>query len=868
MAMPSFWSALDFFTKKRQQKALREEDDKKLFVERYQSLRELLKHNNEVLLNMGDMQEKASGAFVFDKAYIETSCKKIAHGIKSIIDNLNILADERYRNLVIPFQSIEAAVSSRLAAKMTIPKTDYVLSLQQLSREAIASAGGKMAPLGELANMLNLPVPPGFVVSTYAYQTFLEYNGIQAIVQSKMRKLDIRDYKALQAVSEEMQSMVREGGIPPDVEQAIQDGYRRLCDQAGEKNVMVAVRSSALHEDILASFAGQYESALNVSSGNLLAEYKNVLASQFTPRALFYFRDKGFEIEQMAMAVGVLAMVQAEASGILYTRDPGDPERHDMLITAVWGLGPYAVGGVVPTDDYRISKKDMAITTGEKKTPQETMLVGRPEGGTQEAAVPHERAGKPRLNDERIKDLVSGAQRVEEYFGQPQDMEWAMDDKGQLYFLQSRPLRLRALEPEQDRRHAIVVEGHTVLLDKGSIASRGVAAGPVYIARREEDLAHFPDGGVLVTRHSYPEFAAVLQKASAVVSDIGSVLGHLATVARECRVPALFNTDRATKKLRNGMEVTVDAAYGHVYDGIVDELLKEKDKDIAFETSPVLKQLREIMEYITPLNLVDPRGPDFRPEKCQTFHDITRFAHEVSLKAMLDLSKESHFSDRSTKRLASAGVPLQWWVIDLEDGIQPGVTGKKVEPGQIVSIPMRALWDGMTALPWKGPPPVDAKGFLSVMFSATKDPKIDPAVGRRFAEKNYIIVSKHFCNVSTRLGFHFSTLEAHLCDEENLNYITFVFTGGGAEADRKNRRAALISRLLEEFDFRVEVRGEAVFARIEGHKQAFMEDRLMVLGHIMVHTRQMDMVMYNDAMVDYYYKNILKDTLALVSNPF
>jgi pyruvate,water dikinase len=868
MVMPSFWSALDFFSKKRQQKALREEDDKKLFVQRYQSLRELLNQNNEVLLNMGDMQEKASGAFVFDKTYIETSCKKIAHGVKSIIDNLDILADGKYRDLVIPFQTIEVAISSHLASKVTIPKTDYVLPLQQLSSDIFAVAGGKMAQLGELANRLHLPTPPGFVVSTYAYQTFLEHNGIQALVQAKLQKLDIRDYAALESASREMQLMVRQGGIPPVVEQAIQDGYRRLCDQSGEKDIMVAVRSSALNEDILASFAGQYESVLNVSPENLLDEYKNVLASQFTPRALFYFRDKGFEIEQMAMAVGVLAMVEAKTSGILYTRDPGDPERHDMLITAVRGLGPYAVGGVVPTDDYRISKKDMAITTGEKKTLQQTMLVGKPEGGTQEAAVPHELAAKPGLTDEQIRDLASKAQQVEAYFGQPQDIEWAMDDKGQVYFIQSRPLRLRASESDQDRKQAIVVEGHAILLDKGSIASRGVAAGPVYIARRQADLAHFPDGAVLVTRHSYPEFAAVLQKASAVVSDIGSVLSHLATVAREYRVPALFNTDRAVKTLRNGMEVTVDAVYGHVYDGIVEELLKEKDKDVSFETSPVLKQLREVMEYITPLNLVDPRGPDFRPEKCQTFHDITRFAHEVSLKAMLDLSRESHFSDRSTKRLASAGVPLQWWVIDLEDGIQSGVKGKKVEPEQIVSLPMRALWDGMTALPWQGPPPVDAKGFLSVMFSATRDPKIDPAVGRRFAEKNYIIISKHFCNVSTRLGFHFSTLEAHLCDEENLNYITFVFTGGGAEADRKSRRAMLISRLLEEFDFRVEVRGEAVFARIEGHKQAFMEDRLMVLGHIMVHTRQMDMVMYNDAMVDYYFKKIIKDARAIVTNPF
>lgn len=866
--MPSFWSALDFFSKQRQRKALRDQDDRKTFVKRYRALRELLKANNQVLFDMGDMQEKAGGAFVFDKAYVISSYESISQGIDKIVKNLDILADGKYKTLSLPFKSIDAAIRNHLTAKTTIPKTAFVLPLAKLNKESVPTAGGKFAPLGEVANALKIPVPPGFVVSTYAYQTFLEHNRIRDMVKEKVGKVDIRNYEALRAASEDIQTLIRQGRIPHDVEKAIGEGYRRLCEEIGRKDVKVAVRSSALNEDVVAGFAGQYESALNVPRENLFAQYKHVLASQFTPRALFYFRDKEFDVEQMAMAVGVLAMVPAETSGILYTRDPGDPDKQDMLITAVRGLGPYAVGGVVPTDNYRVSgaKGGMHITR-EAETPQDIMLAPRPEGGTVEIAVPKDQVTNPRLSDEHIETLVSNARQVEEHFGRPQDIEWAIDDKGRAFFLQARPLRLSAAGPRQDKSRITVIEGRPIVLDKGSIASRGIAAGPVYIARRHEDLDHFPDGGVLVVRHSYPDFADALPRASAIVSDIGSVLGHLATVAREYQVPALFNTGIATKKLSNGMQVTVDAVYGHVYEGIVPELLKEKEKIHAVEPSPQLKQLKKIMAFITPLNLTDPRGPDFRPEKCQTLHDITRFAHEVSLRAIFELSKESHFSEHSTKRLVSQGVPLQWWVIDLEDGIQAGVTGKKVEPEQIVSIPLRALWAGMTALPWQGPPPIDAKGFLSVMFSATKDPAIDPAVGKRFAEKNYMIVSKNFCNVSTRLGFHFSTLEAYLCNEENLNYITFVFTGGGAEMDRKNRRATLISRLLEEFDFRVEIRGEAVFARIEGHKQNFLEDRLSVLGHIMVHTRQMDMVMYNDAMVDYYYKNILKDTLALVNAP-
>ena len=436
-------------------------------------------------------------------------------------------------------------------------------------------------------------------------------------------------------------------------------------------------------------------------------------------------------------------------------------------------------------------------------------------------------------------------------------MEWTMDQKGRLYLLQSRPLRVASGVALADEKRPMVPKGYRILLDKGTIASRGVGAGPVYIVNCEEDLADFPDGGVLVVRHTYPQFAVVLEKASAVVSDIGTVLGHLATVAREYSVPAIFNTENATKVLSNGTQVTVDAFYANVYEGIVEELLREKKTDYAFKASPVLDQLQEILQMITPLNLTDPRSPDFRPAGCKTLHDITRFAHEVSLEAMFDLSKKSHFAAESTKQLVCE-VPMQWWVIDLEDGIKEGVKGKRVGYEEIRSIPMRAIWEGMTALPWKGPPPVDTKGFLSIMFGATMDPSMDPSVRKRFAEKNYIIISKHFCNLSSRLGFHFSTTEAYVGDNPNENYVSFIFKGGAADIDRRVRRVQLIGKLLQQFDFRTEVKDDSLFARLAGHDQDYVKERLKVLGHIIIHTRQLDMGMSNVARANWYYEDILK----------
>ncbi|MBW1739674.1 MAG: pyruvate, water dikinase [Deltaproteobacteria bacterium] len=861
-----FQPVFDFFSKKKQQKALRDEDDRKLFIQKYKAFREVLNNNNKVLMTMADMQEKASGAFIFDRAYVRSSYQAVADGVKRIIDNLNILGNGKYKDLIIPYKKNDEAIRNRLAAKIAIPKTDYVFRLKELGKEAISSAGGKLAHLGELANILGLPVPPGFVITTYAYQVFAQHNQIQDILHERTSKLDIRNYDELTATSQEMQQLVRNGQIPEDLERAILDAYKAMCQEAGEENLRVSVRSSALHEDIMASFAGQYETAMNVPAEALLAQYKNILSSQFTSRALFYYKDKEFDIEEMAMAVGVLAMVQAKASGIMYSRDPSSPQENAILINAVWGLGPYVVGGVVPTDNYRVSGNGKKKITREEAGHQEVMLVGRPEGGTQQVPVPKEWLRKPCLNNEQISELASYAHKVEAHFGQPQDMEWAMDQEGRLYLLQSRPLRVASSETLFEKERSMVPKGHKILIDKGTIACRGVGAGPVYVVNQEEDLAHFPEGGVLVVKHTHPEFAVALRKASAVVSDIGTVLGHLATVAREYNVPAIFNTENATKVLKNGMQVTVDAVYANVYEGVAEEVLRKKKTDDAFKASPVLRQLQEILQMITPLNLTDPRSPDFSPAGCKTFHDITRFAHEVSLKAMFDFSKESHFSDRSTKQLV-CDVPMQWWIIDLEDGIKEGVKGKRVRPEEIVSIPMKALWEGMTALPWKGPPPVDTKGFLSVMFGAMTDPSIDPSVRKRFADKNYIIISKHFCNFSSRLGFHFSTSEAYVGDNPNENYVSFMFKGGAADVERRVRRVQFVGRLLEHFDFRTEIKDDAVLARLEGHDKEYLKERLKVLGHIIIHTRQLDMVMFNDAMVNWYYEDMLKGIKSFVNIP-
>ena len=750
--MPDFFSSItDFFNRRRQMKFIRDEDDKVLFVKKYMAFRQVLENNNAVLLNIADMQEKAGGGFLFDSVYVRSSYAAISGGVKRIIHNLNILADAKYVDLMIPYRQIDAQIRTELTQGVTIPVTDYVLPLQTLNQNRVAEAGGKFACLGQLLNALGAPVPPGFVITTYAYKVFAQHNHIEDFMRQRADDFYSRDYSKVESACGEVRNLVINGEVQAELAEMIMGACEALQKQAAREDLRLALRSSALHEDIRASFAGQLRSALNVPCEAILDEYKAILASQFTPRALIYYRDKGFAVEEMAMAVGVLAMVDAKVSGIVYSRDPGSQHEDIVLMSAVWGLGPYAVEGRVPTTNYCIvgDKKDKITCEGDAG--QEVMLVPDPTAGTKEMPVPKEWLRTSCLTDEQVRRLAHYARKAEANFGQPQDMEWAIDQEDHFYLLQSRPLRLPMLKPSSNQTRPRVAEGRKILIDKGTIACPGTAKGKVCVVTNVKDLGDFPEGGILVIRHTHPEFAEALQKASAVVADIGAVLGHLATVAREYSVPAIFNTGNATLVLDDGMHVTVDADYGNVYEGVVKELLTEKRTEDVFERSPVMKQLRKILELIVPLKLTDPRSADFSPQKCKTYHDITRFAHEMALRSIFLLSKESHFSDRSTKRLVS-GVPLQWWVIDLEDGLSKDVKGKQVKPGDFVSIPMKALWAGMIAVPWKGPPPVDTKGFMSVMLKSMTDPSIDPAVGRKFADRNYILVARNFCNVSTRLG--------------------------------------------------------------------------------------------------------------------
>jgi pyruvate,water dikinase len=835
------------------------------FKARYHSFKLLLEANNKALEIMAELDEMLKGQRPFGMTFVRARCTRVITQVWQITKCLDDLAPGKYAALRERFKSIREQVNRIVGAGAGGSEGSPVLPLGEVTRALAAQVGGKMAELGEIRQRPGIEVPGGFVVTARGFRRFMEHNELQAEIDRRLQAAGAEQLDHLAELGAEIRELITGAEIPGDLEQAIRDQYALLEQTEGE-GVSVAVRSSALGEDLPgASFAGQHDSELNVPKGSLLDAYKAVVASKYSLPAMSYRLSRGIRDENEVMCVGVLAMVDAAAGGVLYTRDPVNTADDSVIVSSTWGLPVAVVEGIAAADLWVVTRGDPPEVQRRVIARKQTKTAGHPDEGVRQVELSGAEGERPSLTDEQVLELARIGLRLEEDEGAPQDIEWALDRDGEFKLLQCRALPIVSTSDVAGGQSEAEVGSESVLLRGTVTASPGVAAGPVCVVHTEPDALRFPDGAVLVVVQPLPHWATLLSRAAAVVSEQGSVAGHLANVAREFSVPALFGVEGATEGLRTGQVVTVDADGRTIREGRIEALLARvaPPKNL-MAGSPVHAALAAAARHITPLNLLDPDAADFRAERCTTLHDITRFSHEKAVQEMFRFGRDHHFPERSSKQLY-CDVPMQWWVLNLDDGFAEEVEGKYVKLESIVSIPMLAVWEGITAVPWEGPPPIDGKGFMSVLLEATTN--ADLATGRRsrYADRNYFMVSKNYCCLTSRLGAHFAIIEALVGERTGENYISFQFKGGAADYDRRLKRVVFVKEILEEYGFRVELNQDNVIARLEGYARAFMEGRLRILGYLAIHTRQLDMIMSSRSSVSYYRKKIHEDIRSILS---
>ena len=819
---------------------------------KYEAFKSLLTHDQQVHVLMAELEEIYYNQVRVDFKVIEDKYNDLSRYVFAMLEDFSKMCPSCYPDLKDYFKKFDSYVRFIFASKECNTSAPFTITLNKITLDSQALVGSKALNLSIIESDLQLPIPGGMVITTNAFYYFIELNNLRKSIDERLAKLDINSTASLNIISRELVDIIMKAQIPPDVQEDILNAYDSLQKPAG-KNVRLALRSSAVGEDTRSSFAGQYRTILNVSKDGMLDAYKAVIASKYSPRALYYRISYGLLDMETPMAVAALEMIDSAVSGIIYTEDIEGFESKSLAIHSIWGLGELLVGGEVSPDIINVTKKNKPEIIRKQTGSKSRQMVFSLENSTDIVPVDDEKQRLHSLDDESALILADWGMRLEKYFKEPQDIEWCMNSDGRLFLLQSRPLRfeetdIRPLECKFEN-----IE-NDVRVSGGEMACPGIGAGKVFKINRESDLENLHEGAVLVAKNASPSYVTVMNKLNAVVTDTGSTAGHFSSVAREFGVPTLVNTDVATTRLTHGNDVTVHADGRTVYDGIVQEMLKSPcAKRDLLSASPFVRKLKYVIDFISPLRLTDPQAESFVPEGSRSLHDILRFTHEKAVQEMFHMGDRRIRKTGSAKKLISH-IPMLFFIIDVGEGLRQDTEDKKtVKIDDVLSAPMNAVFKGLShpEIKWSNFTHFDWAEYDKIIMSGGI---ISPEAAM-FA--SYAVLSNDYLNLNLRFGYHFVIVDTICGDKTEYNYILFRFSGGGADFDKRSLRADFLSGVLQRLGFVVDKKSDLIEARLKGEDKKTTEHKLDMTGRLLGATRLMDMYLKDSSMVESYIEEFL-----------
>lgn len=805
-------------------------------LEHYRHFRDFLLANRQALRQLATLEMLHYGNRAFTTADIAFHYETLAGEVHRLVRSLNQLADHRFAQLEDKLRDIEARIAPLLRTRAATSEVAPVLSLRAAAEVDEQDVGGKAGHLATIAAGGTLPIPVGFVVTATGYHQFLRANGLDQLVLDELATLAPNDPR-LYEVSARLGELILAAEVPPGLAELIHSHYQRLCEEHGGE-MLLAVRSSAVREDSQASFAGQYRSLLNVPKSGLLHAYKEVVASSFSPQVINYRRANAIEISETPMCVLFLEMVEAEISGVLYTVDPSGQDASTLLIEAVAGLGEALVDGSVLADRYLCDK-----STGRLKERHLSPHLG-------------ETPEKRELDHQELSRLLEAGLALERSFAGPQDIEWAIDTERRLFLLQCRPLHV-----DDQPQEILAPPENQALTREGEVASSGVAAGPVFIFREGHRPADIPEGAVVVARTASPRLAEAMERVAALITEVGSSMCHLASVAREMGVPMAVNVLNAARLLAAQPTVTVYAGKDFaLYPGVLTTPeTGKRGLRRRLAAGPMQQKLRAVLDHLSPLHLTDPGSPEFTPENCASLHDIIRFAHEQAVREMFALSALAE--ERAAVRLSSH-LPLELHLLDLGGGLAEGLTTcDKVGPEHFHSQPLQALWRGFChpGINWSGTMQVDKSGFLA-RLAAPATAEFGPEPGGA----SYALIAADYLNFSIKFGYHYATLDTLCSEDADHNYLSLQFSGGAGSYYGKTLRLQFLGRILTDLGCSLEVQGDLLEAGLSRLPAGELLDKLDHLGRLLACSRLLDMVIANQEDVDRLAEEFLQGNYDLL----
>ncbi|MCF8035406.1 MAG: hypothetical protein K9K62_00910 [Desulfobacteraceae bacterium] len=786
-----------------------------LIRKKYAAFQRLRQGDRSALELISRLEEIKQKRLVCDCEHIKHLCGLLDLEIQGLVDSLIAFNPIEYALLRNYHRKYAFYVNLALTEDPPGTAPPHVLSLASELSEDLA--GGKAATLSVLGTEHSLPIPHGMAVTTRAFGLLLEKNRLLPAIQKELARLGPDNHEVIPEVSRTIRDWIMQAEMPKALETEVSEALK----QHGMADTALALRSSAVGEDLQASFAGQFESRLNVPPENWVDAYKEVLASKYSPHALYYRMSQGFTDLMTPMAVLIMPTIEAEVSGILYTRDQNRPEQAAL----------YMVSG-----------------SGEKLADGETCQA------TAGFDTRHDRLYDPGpscpLPRQTLAELFRFGQTLEDIFGAPQDVEWLVDKHHRIHIVQSRPLRMSAEPPESEETDYPDAE----ILARGQWVSSGQASGRVHHLQDPSLPAQIPADAVLVTGELPPELTLALSRVRAVIAEKGSPACHFASVAREAGIPVICNAPDAGK-LEDGQAVSLDGDQGVVLSGRRFASKPPEDGAQKPKDTPALRMLSAALAYISPLNLQDPGGADFSIQACKSLHDIVRYVHEAGVREMFSLVGRRGLDSYGAKRLIS-GIPLVMHVLDVHKGLAPDAgTMKTVRLEQVQSQPMQQLFAGLgsSAVQWD-------QDILHYDWDAyAKSSANFVNVEKSTLFSSYAIVDRQYLHALLRFGYHFAVLDALVSPQTEQNYIHFSFKGGGGNPEQRFFRIELIRTVLAHFRFSVSTTADMLEASFDRRSPADTGTNLGRLGIVLGKTVLLDMRLKEQKQVEPLAESIIQE---------